>query len=324
MAVKPLLHNDDFQPERNVYRTLGHLSHDRVIDLLFTYKIKNRYHLVFLWADGSLKDYWEKYPKPVFTHQTLLWSVEQMKGFASGLAYFHEIANPEHEYTRFGRHIDIKPQDILSFRDPNILKIADLGRARVHGRHSRSNVPPSTVVASPTYSPPEHQRGHPVSRRWDIWNLGCLYLEFVTYLILGNDAIVEFSSRRKGPTEIRELTSDVFYSEDAQEVNPGVIVWVAHLRHSQRCSKAMHHILDLVMDDMLVVDPDARSNSRQIYQKMKKLIKRAEEEKKYLLKPKPLALGHSRRLPRMFESLIQSQPLSTVRGVILGTYDLSS
>lgn len=311
MAVKLLFHNEDFQPERNVYRALGHLSHDHLIDLLFTYKIKNRYHLVFPWADGSLKDYWENYPKPAFTYQNILWSVEQMKGIASGLAYFHEFKNPEHGQTRFGRHGDIKAQNILWFRHANILKIADLGLASVHGRDSRSNVPPSTVVASPTYSPPELRRGHPVSRKWDIWSLGCLYLEFVTYMVLGNSEIVEFSSQRKGPTDIPEMTSDVFYSEDAQDVNPGVIVWVAHLRHSKSCSRAMHDILDLVMDEMLVVNPDARSDSRQIYKKMKNLTKRAEKEKKYLLKPEPFALRHSRRPRRIFESLLQPQPLST-------------
>lgn len=306
-----MFHNDDFQPERNVYRALGHLSHDHLIDLLFTYKRKDRYHLVFPWADGSLKDYWEKYPKPAFTHQNLIWSVEQMKGIASGLAYFHEFTNPEHGQTRFGRHGDIKAQNILWFRHANILKIADLGLASVHGIDSRSNVPPSTVVASPTYSPPELRRKHPVSRKWDIWSLGCLYLEFVTYLVLGNAAIVEFSSQRKGRTDMPEMTSDVFYSEDAQEVNPGVISWVAHLRNSQQCSRAMHDILNLVMDEMLVVDPDARSDSGQIFMKMKELIKNTKEEKKYLLKSEPLALRHSRRPPRIFGSLIQPQPLST-------------
>lgn len=284
-----MFHDEDFQPERNVYRALDHSNHDHLIDLLFTYKRKNRYHLVFPWADGSLRDYWEEYPEPTFTHKSLLWSLRQMHSIASGLSYFHEFTNLENGQTQFGRHGNINAQNILWFRHSNILKIAGLGLSAVGDQYTVDNADPITVIASPTYSPPELQRNHPVSRKWDIWSLGCLYLEFITYIILGNTAITEFSSRRIRSTDIPELTTDIFYTEDAQMVNPGVTSWVTHLKENQRCSRAMHDILDLVMRQMIIIQPGSRSTSLEVSKKLKEILNRVDNDEDYLLNSNPLA-----------------------------------
>jgi serine/threonine protein kinase len=82
----------------------------------------------------------------------------------------------------YGRHGDIKPENILWFQETpdtddeaGILQIADFGLGRFHGRESRSNVHPDGVVGSPTYEPPECKLHRPVSRAYDIWSLGYLY-----------------------------------------------------------------------------------------------------------------------------------------------------
>ncbi|KAL6238797.1 hypothetical protein BDW75DRAFT_236996 [Aspergillus navahoensis] len=287
VAVKRMFRDEDYTLESKVYRELGRSRHTNLINLLFTFK-SDKYHLVFPWADGTLKDYWEKNSVPALNRNLLLWSVKQMAGIASGLSFFHEFTNPAHGRTRFGRHGDIKAQNVLWFRAENVLKIADLGLASVRGRDSRSNIHPNTVTESPTYSPPEKQRRHLVSRKWDIWSLGCLYLEFVTYLVLGNAAIEQFSRKREdASSEIPELLSDEFYSPDYETVKPSVVSWVAHLKQHPHCSSLMHNILDLVMSKMILVDPGSRGTSAEICEELEKMLEHAEKNDGYLLERNP-------------------------------------
>ncbi|KAL4812881.1 kinase-like domain-containing protein [Aspergillus spinulosporus] len=292
VAVKRVFRKADFELERQVYLDLGPIRHPHLIELLFTFRKKDKYHLVFPWADGNLKDYWERCPVPELTRDLLLWSLEQMAGIASGLASFHEFTNPAHGHTRFGRHGDIKAQNILWFHAENVLKIADLGVANIRGRDSRSNIPPSTVADSPTYSPPDIQRQQRISRKWDIWSLGCLYLEFLTYLVLGCPAIVTFSSlRRERSSQYPELFTDEFYSTDYKSVKPSVNVWVALLQQSSRCSRVMHDLLNLIMTEMI-----------------------AKENEAYALEPNLKAQNlpnSATRLVRFESSLQASQPLAS-------------
>ncbi|KAL4748706.1 hypothetical protein BDW72DRAFT_179872 [Aspergillus terricola var. indicus] len=311
VAVKRMFRKDDFELEKKVYLDLGPTRHPHLIELLFTFRKKDKYHLVFPWADGNLKDYWERNPIPELTRALLLWSLEQMAGIASGLVRLHEFTNPAHGNTRFGRHGDIKAQNILWFRAENVLKIADLGLASVRGKDSRSNIPPSTVVDSPTYSPPEIQRRHPISRKWDIWSLGCLYLENITYLVLGCPAIATFASlRREGSSQYPELFTDEFYATDFESVKPSVNAWVAKLKQESRCSSVMHDLLDLVMTEMIVINPNARSTSFRVCRKLNAMLRQAKEDEEYLLKPKVRAQNLPSSATRLvhFENLQASQP----------------
>jgi serine/threonine protein kinase len=196
----------------------------------------------------------------------------------------------------YGRHGDIKPENILWFKDDpdvlddnGILKIADFGLGRFHGRDSRSKVNPRSVLSSPTYEPPELKLGTPVSRAYDIWSLACLYLEFITWLLKGSAAIATFSERRA-----REVTAgfsdDNFFtitgSEEA-EIRDGVIVWVNELHQHERCSALMHDLLDLIMGEMLVIDSKKRIDATALHLKLKDFVDTAEQDKKYLCEPKP-------------------------------------
>ncbi|KAL2870349.1 protein kinase family protein [Aspergillus lucknowensis] len=314
VAIKRMFHHDDFKNERKVYRDLGASSHRHLIELLFTYQKEKSYHFVFPWADGNLKDYWEDNPDPVLCPQLLTWSLEQMVGIASGLSFFHEFTNSDltsSENHRFGRHGDIKAQNILRFKvsdDPGILKIADLGLASVRGERSRSKVDPDGVIPSPTYSPPDVQRRCWISRKFDIWSLGCLYLEFLTYLILGYGGIPEFSSRRlyDGSSDGDVLRTDSFYSPDYQRVKTSVVCWVNKLKQNPRCSWMMYDILDLVLREMIVIDQNKRSSSQKICRKLRAILDRARADEAYLRHPNPVPENAS---DRAFEQA-QSSPFN--------------
>jgi serine/threonine protein kinase len=76
-----------------------------------------------------------------------------------------------------GQHGDIKPENILWYDSDDRLVIADFGPARLH----------SSNAVSLTYRPPEADLDVPLLQRYDVWSLGCLYLEFITWYLVGHE-----------------------------------------------------------------------------------------------------------------------------------------
>jgi serine/threonine protein kinase len=248
-----------------------------------------------------LCEYWEQEKMPEFTEQIVLWSLRQMAGLASGLSEIHNfgvpcdfraIANASPREARYGLHGDIKPRNILYFRqrpnyeDPTgVLQITDFGLVIL----SQSKlVPSSTVTVSPTYAPPDSIISIFVSCAYDMWCLGCVYLEFISWLILGFEAIHEFSNCRESPgTNIHEIADDLFYTMigDTAFVRQGVIDWVRKLKQQQRCSQALLDLLELVMSQLIVIEPRKRISSEQLYGELSTIINRAQQDAIYLLSP---------------------------------------
>ncbi|CEL05107.1 hypothetical protein ASPCAL06227 [Aspergillus calidoustus] len=292
VAVKRTYLASDFRSERKAYLDLGPSAHPHIIDLLFTYEYRKSFHLVFPCAAENLRNYWQTNPNPVLNPQFFTWTVQQMTGIANGLAYFHEFEDRKTGETRFGRHGDIKAENIFRFPSPlgpGILKIADLGHATIHSNLTQASEDPKTVKCSPTYSPPDALRGWLITRKFDIWGLGCLYLEWITYLLLGNQAITDFSNKRlERSTTYPELWEDNFYTAHGEVVNAHVVVWVDKLKRLPHCSQMMHDILDLITTKMIVIVPEMRSSAQEISQHLKQFFTRAQEDENYLAGPTPL------------------------------------
>jgi serine/threonine protein kinase len=110
------------------------------------------------------------------------------------------IHNPPH-LDNFGRHGDIKADNILLFKpvqDPRgILVVSDMGLSSFNRDTSRSNIPNSKIPGTPGYRPPECDvKGGTISRAYDIWTLGCLFLEILTWLLGGLEFLREFEEGR--------------------------------------------------------------------------------------------------------------------------------
>src|SRR2546430_6866062 len=147
------------------------------------------------------------------------------------------------------------------------------------------------VFSSPTYEPPECKIHRPVSRAYDIWSLGCLYLEFITWLLKGSAEIVNFSEFR-GSLASTGINDDNFFTIIWDPINvrkavvrKQVIDWVNKLHEHEKCSALIHDLLDMIMKQLLVIDTKERGNSSVVYQKLNSYLKKAEEDKQYLLKP---------------------------------------
>jgi serine/threonine protein kinase len=301
-------------------KALAKKEHSHIIKLLATYRMGGRYHLMFPWADKSLRTYWHDHPHPKWNQETLMWDLGQMKGIASGLQAIHNFrqqdcrtrqAHPDHtllvpgqvepdEYW-YGRHGDIKPENILWFRSTEledadkagVLQIADFGLGRFHGRESRSQMPARTIVSTPTYEPPELALDLKVSRAYDIWSLGCVFLEYITWRLGGFDMLEAFDYARL-VEENDGYCSNKFYTlrrdidhETHAFVQDAVAQWIMHLHSHERCSGLIHDLLDLVKNQLLVVSAKRRITSEMLVAELQKLAERAEADYGYLVRPAP-------------------------------------
>jgi serine/threonine protein kinase len=284
-----------------------------MIKLLATYRFRGRYHLIFPYARSNLRNYWGETPTPEFSQTTIFWMLCQCKGIAASLYAIHEYTNSEkkqatlgndlphrraNKETRFGRHGDIKPENILwSDEDINhglgLLLIADFGLMEFHREHSRSKVKPDTVVGSPTYAPPELELRLPISPAYDIWSLGCVFLEFAIWLVMGWQELDGFPEARAF-TVINGFNNDTFFtiltgegSKPYAIVRPGVTRWIKNLHRAPRCTPFVHEFLDLISNDMLVVEASDRIKCGALNTRLADMLHKVNEDPGYLTNPTP-------------------------------------
>lgn len=217
-----------------------------LVDVLTTFKYDNKYHLLFRWAcGGNLSSLWED-SKEKLTRDTVCWIAQQCWGLADGLDGIHNAKLSVHEVNQVqqpstgppsptagkswfsalrtdqkdcGRHGDIKPPNILWFKqDENkyglgALKISDFGLTTFHTALTTQASPRDQNGCTWTYAPPEYDLKEDISRPFDIWSLGCVYLEFITWALLGPAGIQTFRDKRLNERGDRpKMKFDNFYS----------------------------------------------------------------------------------------------------------------
>lgn len=212
-----------FKREVATLKRLSGQNHAHLIKLQLTYLYRGDYHLLFRWANGNLRDYWEAHPQLSDIPRTwkfTTWVAGQWLGLAHGLLAIHHCPPDKHsdigdeqQSDGFGsqrvngRHGDIKPENILWFhtndaedhRSPanGKLVISDFGLTEFH-RDETGLVSPRNIAVSLTYRPPEYDvsRAPSISQSYDIWTLGCVLLEFVIWYLQGYEAFDQFSKDR--------------------------------------------------------------------------------------------------------------------------------
>jgi serine/threonine protein kinase len=108
----------------------------------------------------------------------------------------------------FGIHGDLKPENILHFTQSQsqgptglgTLKIADFGLTQFFTRSRRSPlaiIPGVHLPALLTYSAPELMLKHEkYSRKADIWALGCIFSELISWVVLGREGVDKYCRAR--------------------------------------------------------------------------------------------------------------------------------
>jgi serine/threonine protein kinase len=193
------------------------LIHDHLVTLLGTFTHNHYFSMIFPWAECDVEYYWEEInPRPNSNDfHFVRWVSSQCRGVMEALEVIH---NPPHllKDQVSGRHGDIKPENILWFPSPvegerGIWVISDLGLSAFNREESRSMIPNQSITWTPSYRPPECDlEGGKISRAFDVWTLGCFYLEMLCWLLGGAKLKDDFRKKRT-TIYIHGAESDIFF-----------------------------------------------------------------------------------------------------------------
>ncbi|KAG7290344.1 hypothetical protein NEMBOFW57_000344 [Staphylotrichum longicolle] len=302
LAVKKLLASDreEFKNEVSILTRLNRDKHPHLVKLLLTMEIQGSpgkgidFYLMFPLADSNLRQFWQHhFPHPPGMQATYgRWVARQLAGLTQALCKLHDLNEREVQDDAassrtdpfYGIHGDIKPENLLWYkdwegpsppspapqggRDPlGVLQLADFGVSRLHHTATRSVA--DLRRATKTYAAPEVEWGeNSCSRSFDIWSLGCVFLEFICWLVLGGSGtenpVDTFQTERYLDFKNKSLAGtiqDTFYygargkDRTKFEVNPAVIELINTIQKAPACSAFVDDILHIISNKMLVVEP---------------------------------------------------------------------
>ncbi|KAI1383041.1 kinase-like domain-containing protein [Hypoxylon trugodes] len=248
-------------------KRFGNGAHSHIVTLLMTFKHGDNYHFIFPRAEYDLLYYFEAIPHPERSLKRVRWLAEQCLRITEAVHLIHfppRADNTTSEGALFGRHGDIKSENILVFNDGNgtdVLVLSDFGLGSMHHDRSRSNVPNKGIPATPGFRPPEcDMEGGTISRAFDIWSLGCLFLDILVWFLGGEDLRRQFEDARMTP-HITGVNTPIYFEilstesgNNRYRVKEEVIDWFAKMHSHPNCTHFVHEFLDLIERRMLLVE----------------------------------------------------------------------
>jgi serine/threonine protein kinase len=281
-----------------------------LIKLLVTFQVKHvseqglessTFYLLFPWAEGDLWHFWKMHQTLPVRISRCTWMAEQCHKLAAALMYVHNEREQhlrtlddvkEEEHDLYGRHGDVKAENVLYFEKRNILVMADFGLGRLHSKISRSN-DPKTLERTATYRAPEFDTNQgKISRACDIFSLGCMFLEFVTWYILGWEPLEEFPNFRL-EKDIYTFISDTFFrieggvgNQNRPVIKPQVVEWIRKLQRNQNCNQYLLDFLDLIEKKMLHPDSKERIKSGPLVRQLEVYVLACRTDSSYYKEPR--------------------------------------
>jgi serine/threonine protein kinase len=173
------------------------------------------------------------------------------------------------------RHGDLKPENILRFTENDaglgVLKIADMGLAKQHmlatcDRNAKRQLTSTRYGTRPYEAPETVTAKYGRSRLYDIWSMGCITLEFIIWILYGNQSLTDFYNDIAGGSQKPYQYYEIPDPKDTAhaEVHRVVLKWMKHIETDDpECTQksAIRDLLFLVRDKLLVVRLPATSIS---------------------------------------------------------------
>ena len=187
------------EDEAEVLAKLRKAPHPNITTHLASWKQKNICYILFRCADYDLGNYMISQPAPAWTSPNLIAIISQMAGLVDGLRHIHNMgltvlqpANVQeqarsslHHLSQAAYHRDLKPANILVSIDKDDgslrLSITDFGSARIG--QSPSHVTDSLHPGDLVYAAPDRLVMGDLSRPYDLWSMGCIFLEILTWMV---------------------------------------------------------------------------------------------------------------------------------------------
>ncbi|EAA32707.3 HET-domain-containing protein [Neurospora crassa] len=263
--------------EVKIHHEIAQMNHPHIIDFICAIHgvIIDRgpeHLLLFRWADqGNLNSFWRSHPNPRVSASLVQEIMIQFQGLTEALYKLH-TPGKKGSY----RHSDIKPDNILSFSTPGrmssdehpdigTLKLSDLGLAKYHVEATGYRHQTSAKYTTHRYQAPEAVTDEDGARstRYDIWSMGCVMLEFVIWLLYGNETLkrfnVQITTKSSGSWFMKKGQTAKLHDTVAQTMN-------FMLESDPECQDgtAVGELIRLVKERLLVVHlgPDTKKLQR--------------------------------------------------------------
>jgi serine/threonine protein kinase len=245
-----------FEQETESLKALRKFRHEHMITAIASIVRGERRYFLFPWADGmDLRAFWMANEFWPLTPNLIQEAVQQLEGLAGALDTLHEQG---------WRHGDVKPENILRFKNETTLghlKLGDLGLARTHTVKTQlRSYGTMTRVGTMRYEPPETVTSSslPRSRKYDIWSMGCVIMEFVVWLLYGPTGLNEFSQALSQGGTFGEAFYSTRQGDGGKlqgEVHPVVKFWLHELSKNPDWPRdsVIVDLVELVATHLLVV-----------------------------------------------------------------------
>ncbi|KAI0100963.1 kinase-like domain-containing protein [Nemania sp. FL0031] len=254
--------------EINAHISISKLRHPHIVKLVAAIVRGEKRYMLMEWADGGdLQQLWERNKSPRLSVTLVRDVVIQLRGLVGGLEALHN-----HEGGSY-RHGDLKPENILRFKDGNkeetetganvklgILKIADMGLAKQHKVPTQLRQDSNPRYTTYRYEPPEIKfrkaSNCGLSRRYDIWSLGCICVEFLIWVPYGSNGLNIFNKYSDG-TSGEPFTYYAVNNTGKVVLHPRVESLLDEIvRNDPECKEqsAIWDLLAVIRTQMLVVD----------------------------------------------------------------------
>ncbi|KAI3324603.1 kinase-like protein [Xylariaceae sp. AK1471] len=295
IAIKDYVEDKAFHKEKENLEVIQTIKHPHLIKHTATFEQGSLFYVTFPWADGgNLSEFWKHDPNalPTRDRELFMWSLQQMLGLVDALWALHRVNC---------RHGDLKPENILHFKTSGesttqnsrygTLVIADVGVSRVHHQATElRHDPTNTKATTPCYEAPEveFQKTAPRGRRYDMWSVGCMYMEFIIWLLYGYKAIDNFRELRR-PNDDPFAQKAAYYKrtlEGTAVIHPAVSRGLEALRNDPRCSEGtgLAALISLIANDLLLIEWEQRTEAEDLRNKFREVLEKAEEDPDYLVR----------------------------------------
>jgi serine/threonine protein kinase len=153
------------------------LQHANVVQVFDIGHSEDTYFIVMEYVDGVDLKALIEWRRRLGKRLPIAVTLNIINEICKGLAYAHELVNPETDRPVGIVHRDISPPNVLISRQGEV-KVADFGLAKATSQLETTE--PGVVKGKMSYLSPEAARGEEVDSRADIFSVGILLYELLT------------------------------------------------------------------------------------------------------------------------------------------------
>jgi len=241
-----------YEKELHNLSMLRLIKHPNIVEMLAAYTFKGKHNLIFPKAGGkTLGTLLENPRSPPF--RSLGSVMDALSGLCSALHAVHDFTFPN--LSLIGCHHDLKPDNVLVHND--VFLLADFGLSTFKDSAKGSDTSFKQVRGD--YIAPECEdfqnlsTRNVISRSSDVWSLGCIMLEVLTWMAFGPRGVEKFEESRA--LKIDNYTRHRFH-HGVHSKSPAVIEQFGRLK-SQSKDRSEGKLLILIRN-MLEQDPRDR------------------------------------------------------------------